>query len=88
MTALTYGKECVQMWSNGEAGRTCLYALRNINTGDTIDVSYDFASLKRAVLLGVTVAGATVAANTGNVVTIPAGVANDAAYLLAFGVHS
>lgn len=88
MATLVLGTQVVREWENGEAERTALYALRNVSTADTIDLTVDFAAVKRAVLLGVTVAGAVVASNTGNVVTIPAGVAADAAYLLVFGVHA
>lgn len=88
MAVLAYGQQVVLVWEDGLAERSCLLALRGVSTGDTVDLTPLFSVLKRAVLLGITVAGATVASNTGNVVTIPAGVAGDAAYLLAFGAHA
>jgi len=88
VAALVLGTQVRQEWSDGEAERTVLYALRGVSTGDTVDLSPDFSPVKRAVLLGVTVAGAVVASNAGNVITIPAGVSSDAAYLLVFGVHA
>ncbi len=87
MAVLGLGTQCVQVWTDGLSDFTALYVLRGITAADTVDLSPDFRSVKRAVLLGVTVAGAVVASNTGNVVTIPAGPANDAAYLLVYGVH-
>lgn len=74
-----------KQWQDGQAERTALYALRNVSTGDTADLTEDFTILKRAIILGVTVAGAAAASVSGTVATIPAGVANDAGYLLAFG---
>jgi hypothetical protein len=76
-----------KQWHDGLAERTALYALRNITTGDTVDLAQDFTVVKRAVLLGTTVAGAVAAVASANtIITIPAGVAADAGYLLAFGV--
>jgi hypothetical protein len=76
-----------KQWQDGQAERTALYALRNITTADTVDLAGDFTVVKRAVLLGTTVAGATSAVVSANtVITIPAGVSADAGYLLAFGV--
>jgi len=88
MAALTLGGQVIQVWSDGLSDFVALYVLRGVTAADTIDLSADYKSVKRAVLLGVTVAGATVATNSGNVVTMPAGPANDAAYLLVYGVHS
>lgn len=76
---------CTRQWTDGVAERTALYALKNVSTGDTADLSADFSQLKRAVLLGITVAGAIVASVNGTGISIPAGVANDAAFLLVFG---
>jgi hypothetical protein len=76
-----------KQWQDGLAERTALYALRNITTGDTVDLAQDFTVVKRAVLLGTTVAGAVAAVASANtIITIPAGVSADAGYLLAFGV--
>jgi len=88
MAVLTLTQQVMFVWSSNGAAQTKLYEMLNVNTGDTIDLSPDFRAVKRAVMLGVTVAGAIVAANTGNVITVPAGVANDAAYLLVYGVHA
>jgi primosomal protein N' len=87
MSALVLGTDVVQVWTDGLSDLTALYVLRGITAADTIDLSSDFRSIKRAVLLGVTVAGAVAATNTTTTVTIPTGPSVDAAYLLVYGVH-
>lgn len=72
-------------WEDGVSDRTALFALRNVNTGDTCDLGQWFLLLKRAVVLGTTVAGAASATVAGTVVTMPSGLSGDAAYLLAYG---
>lgn len=74
------------MWMNGESDRVALYALRDITTGDTIDVEEQFRIVKRGVILGTTVAGQTTASVNGTFITMPAAVNRDAAYLLIYGV--
>ncbi len=76
----------VLQWQDGQSERSALYALRNVNTGDTVELADQFSVVKRAVILGTTLAGAAVVTTiAGSVVTIPGG-SNDAAYLLVFGV--
>lgn len=73
-------------WQDGQADRTALYALRNVTSADTADVGEQFTVVKRAFVMGTTVAGqAAVGTITGTVLTMPAGLANDAGYLLVFG---
>jgi hypothetical protein len=72
-------------WQNGQAERTAVYALRNVTTGDTADLTEQFTLLKRAVVMGTTVAGSAVASVSGTTVTLPSGLNGDAGYLLAFG---
>jgi hypothetical protein len=87
MAALT-AQNCVQVWSDGQAERTALYALRNVTAGDTLDLSNDFNPPLRAVLLGTTLVGtASVTSFAGNVLNMPGG-NHDGAYLLVFGVHA
>lgn len=74
------------MWQNGESERTALYALRDVTTGDTVDLAQQFTILKRGALVGTTVAGSVTASVSGTTVTIPAGVNRDGAYVLVFGV--
>jgi hypothetical protein len=77
--------QCVQEWADGQAERTALFALRNVTAGDVADLSNTFLALKRAVVLGTTVAGAAAATVSGTTATLPAGLSGDAGYLLAFG---
>ncbi len=77
------------MWMNGESDRVALYALRDITAGDTVDLAEQFTCLKRAVIMGTTVAAAVSSAvGTGvdaTKVTVPAGATRDAGYLLVYG---
>lgn len=76
----------VLQWQDGQSERTALYALRNVNTGDTVELADQFSVVKRAVILGTTLAGSAVVSTIAtSVVTIPGG-SSDAAYLLVFGV--
>jgi hypothetical protein len=84
MAVLT-SNQVVKVWSEGSADRVVLYAIRNVTTGDTMDVVNEFTLLKRAVILGTTVAGAQAATVATTIVTIPSGVAGDAGYILAWG---
>lgn len=75
------------LWESGVSEKFGLYAVKQVNSGDTID----FAPLYRVVLntawMGATVSG-TIAgtAQTGTTVTAPAGLTNAGAYLLVQGV--
>lgn len=85
MAALT-NEQYPILYQDGRSARVALYALLNVTTGDTADLSAVFMSVKRAVILGTTLQGqAVVTTITGTTVTIPAG-SNDAGVLLAYGV--
>lgn len=75
-------------YTDGQCDRTCLIALKNVNAGDTADVSPWFKVVKRAGIVSVT--GTTIAAVTtitGNtVLTVPAGPTADGVWLLVVGV--
>lgn len=77
------------MWMDGASDRTALYALRDVSAGDTVDLAQEFTVLKRAALVGTTVAAATSATVgtgvDGTKVTIPSGATRDAGYLLVYG---
>jgi hypothetical protein len=75
-------------WSNGLSARVALYALRNVTTADTADLSSEFSVLKQAIMLGTTVVGSATATVSGTVATMPAGLSGDGAYLLAWGVSA
>ncbi|MFH8405562.1 hypothetical protein ACH4FX_12415 [Streptomyces sp. NPDC018019] len=74
------------MWMNGESDRVALYALRDISATDMVDVVQQFTVIKRAVIMGTTVAAAVGASISGTTVTIPAGASRDGGYLLVYGV--
>lgn len=87
MAALTSSHYVLQ-WSNGVSARVALYALRNVTTADTADVSAEFSVVKQAIMLGTTVVGSATASVSGTVITMPAGLAGDGAYLLVWGVSA
>lgn len=76
------------MWMDGQAERTALYGARNIDGGDQLDVWEQFSVVKRAVIMGTTVAASASCTVSGTLVTIPAGANDDAAYVLVFGAAS
>lgn len=78
----------VRQWSSGDAEKTAVYAIRRATSGDTIDLAADFSELKRAVAIGTTVVGQAVVSVSGTVATMPAGLANDAGFLMVHGVSS
>lgn len=79
------------LFNQGGADLLALFALRNINAGDTLDISAlgiqpAFQIVKLAILISPTgnAAGvATISANT--IVTIPAGLVKASGYLLISG---
>lgn len=72
-------------YMSGDSDRWAVFTVLNCNAADTIDLGQFFTVLKRATLLGVTVAAAVSASVSGTVVTIPAGASADAAILTAYG---
>lgn len=85
MAVLT-NANCVELFRDGRSDTTVLYALRNVTTGDTFDCASQLSGVKRAVILGTTVAGSeAVSTITGTVITIPAGISSDAGWMLAYG---
>lgn len=77
------------VYTDGSCDRTALFALKGVTAGDTVDVAANFRVVKRAGIVsvtGTTIAVAAVSANT--VLTVPAGPAADAVWLLVVGVAS
>jgi len=76
-------KLCFQ---DGACGRTALYALKNVNAGDTFDVAPIFSKINRGGIVSDT--GTTIGAVTisGTVITIPAGPATDGIWALLVGI--
>lgn len=77
------------VYQDGSCGKTALFALKNTTAGDTLDVASYFRFVKRAGIVsetGTTIATVTVTGATN--LTVPAGPANDAVWLLVVGVSS
>jgi hypothetical protein len=78
------------LYNQGGADLLALLVLRNVNTGDTLDLGVTgiqpaFQVIKKAVLLSPGSNLAAVCQFTGTVVTIPAGLATAGAYLTVTG---
>jgi hypothetical protein len=89
MGQIQVGVGAVPVFQSGVADRVVLVGLRNVTTGDTLDLGIQGMNLlsviNRAVIISVT-SFVEIAANpAGTIVTMPAGLANDAGYLLAWG---
>lgn len=87
MAALDPSKYPIKWW-DGSSDRVAVFALLNISAADTVDLAAYFSTVRRATLLGVTVAATLTANVSGTVVTIPAGASNDAGILTVYGVAS
>ena len=93
MAVLNPATASALLYLNGYADRVALYALRNVNAGDTLDIGASgagqFQTVNRAVVITVTNSAVQIAASiAGTVVTIPAGASNDMGYLLAWGAST
>ena len=83
--AVLSNQQVQKVWADGVADKAVLYALRKVTTLDTADLSGEFLVVKQAAFLGATVSGVAAGVIAGTVVTVPAGMTNDAAWLLAWG---
>jgi hypothetical protein len=84
MAALMVGQYS-KVWAEGSSDHSALYALKNVTSGDTADLSSEFSKVIRAVMLGTTVSGAASASVAGVIVTLPTGLSGDAGWLLVWG---
>jgi len=76
-------------FEDGQCGKTALFALKNVDAADTVDVGNHFKVIKKAGIVSDT--GTTIAAIAtiaGTVLTIPAGPSDDGVWLLVTGVAS
>jgi hypothetical protein len=77
------------VYVHGDAALLGLFGLRDVTTGDTLDLAAlstpPFQVIKRGVVLGISAFVEIAATFTGTVVTMPGGLANDSAYLLVWG---
>lgn len=83
--AVASGNQVKRLFFDGQAAMMAVYVVRNVTTGDTVNLGSDFLNVKQATMIGSTVAGSAAASVSGTVITIPAGVAGDAIYLMAWG---
>jgi hypothetical protein len=79
-----------RVFSNDAPDRTALYEIFKVSAGDTVDlgpsgVTTDYQLVKQAAVLATTVAGTASCSVSGTVITMPAGLSNDAGYLLVWG---
>lgn len=72
-------------WMSGDSARTAVYALLDVSGGDTMGVHEQFSVVKRAVVIGTTIAAANSMAVNGTTITVPAGANRDAAYMMVYG---
>jgi hypothetical protein len=85
VAVLTSPRNFNPVYVEGRADVVALFALKDVTTGDTADLAPWFQVINRAVAMGITQFVEIAATFTGTVVTIPAGLATDSAYLLAWG---
>ena len=89
MAVLTPGVNTHTSYRYGDADAVVLLGMRNVTTGDTLDVGPSGAGLlsviNRAVMISVTSFVEIAASFTGTVVTMPSGLSTDAGYLLLWG---
>ena len=85
MAALS-ANQILVAYQDGNCGRTALYALKNVNAGDTFDAGAQLATIRRGGLISET--GTTIAAVTftGTIVTLPAGPSADGVWILLVGI--
>jgi hypothetical protein len=79
-----------RVFTNDAPDRAALYRVSKVTAGDTIDlgptgVIADYQLVKQAAMLATTIAGTASCSVSGTVVTMPAGLTNDAGYLLVWG---
>jgi hypothetical protein len=78
----------VHQFSDGVADKMVLFALRNVSSDDTANIQNHLQALERAVVMGTTADVTAEALVEGTLVTMPAGLTNDAGWLLVFGSSS
>lgn len=74
-------------FSDGKCERMCVFSLKNVTAGDTVNLNGYFKVVKRAVAASATdTQTGSVTTISGTTVTIPAGPAQDGVWLMALGV--
>jgi predicted RecA/RadA family phage recombinase len=75
-----------QRWIEGNCERFALFAVKNVTSGDTVDLGTYFRTIMQTFWMGATVSGVAAGTFTGTVATAPAGLTNAGAFLLVQGV--
>jgi hypothetical protein len=75
-----------QRWLEGNCERFALFAVKNVTSGDTADLSAYFRTIMQTFWMGATVSGVAAGTFNGTVATAPAGLTNAGAFLLVQGV--
>lgn len=80
--------QCRKVFSDDGPRRWALFQLFGVSSGDTIDMAAlaFYRKVSQAMMMGCTVNGTATATAAGAVITLPAGLANDSAYLLVDGI--
>lgn len=89
MAALT-SAQISRVWSDDAADRTAVYKVSKVTAGDTVDlgpsgVVADYQLVKQCAMLATTVSGTAACTVSGTVITMPAGLSNDAGYIMVWG---
>jgi len=89
VAALT-GTNVINQYSESGPDMFAVFWLRNVNTGDTVDLAIiqggpAFQVIRQAAVLSPSAGIATLASFTGTVVTVPAGFTKGSGYLLIAG---
>jgi hypothetical protein len=85
MAALVYGVNVIKQYVNGAADLAVLYAYKNANAGDTINVNADFITVLEAVVIDVRAQLQDPCGITGTVLAFPGGLSAGAGWLLVWG---
>jgi hypothetical protein len=87
MAALTQD-QCRKVFEDTGPRKWALFGLYGVSAGDTVDMASltFFRSVTRAVVMACTGTGTGVCTVSGAVITMPAALNNDAAYLLVDGI--
>lgn len=88
MPALT-ADQINRVYTDGNCQRLALFILKNVNSGDTLDVGggQGFKTVQRAGIASATSATVAAVSNiAGTVLTLPAGLNGDGVWLLVLGV--
>lgn len=86
MALLTFDQVSME-FQDGKAEKMCVFVLKNVTAGDTVNLNGYFKVVKRAVALSATdIHSGSITTIAGTVITIPAGPAADAIWVMVVGV--